>query len=261
MSNPPFGSDWSVQQPSVKEQAKVPGSRFSHGLPNKGDGQMLFLAHVASKLMPAGENGSGGRGAVVSNGSPLFTGGPGSGPDQIRAWLLENDLVDAIIQLPTNMFYGTGISTYVWILDTNKEDHRKGYVQLIDASECWSVPEKGLGDKRREMREVDRDKVLQTYSAFADSDMSKVFTPDDLGFRDVKVTKQARLAVKVTKDAIAEVLEHKQTVDEHADVMRAVTGTSYNDLPNALKTAAKKYGVKMPVTLIDAGPDPCLVDT
>lgn len=252
LSNPPFGSDWSVQQSSVKEQAKVPGSRFSHGLPNKGDGQMLFLAHVASKLMPAGENGSGGRGAVVSNGSPLFTGGPGSGPDQIRAWLLENDLVDAIIQLPTNMFYGTGISTYVWILDTNKEDHRKGYVQLIDASECWSAPDTGLGDKRREMREADRNKVLQTYSAFADSDISKVLTPDDLGFRDVKVTKQARLSVKVTDEATAKVLEHKQAVNEHADVMRAVAGTSYNELPDALKTAAKEHGVKMPATLIDA---------
>lgn len=252
LSNPPFGSDWSVQQSSVKEQAKIPGSRFSHGLPNKGDGQMLFLAHVASKLMPAGENGSGGRGAVVSNGSPLFTGSPGSGPDQIRAWLLENDLVDAIIQLPTNMFYGTGISTYVWILDTNKEDHRKGYVQLIDASECWSVPDKGLGDKRREMREADRDKVLQTYSAFADSDMSKVLTPDDFGFRDVKVTKQARLNVKVTDEAIAEVLEHKQAVNEHADVIRAAAGTSYNDLPDVLKAAAKDHGVKMPATLIDA---------
>lgn len=160
--------------------------------------------------------------------------------------------MDAIIQLPTNMFYGTGISTYVWILDTNKEDHRKGYVQLIDASECWSVPDKGLGDKRREMREVDRDKVLQAYNEFADSEMSKVLTPDDLGFRDVKVTKQARLNVKVTDEAIAEVLEHKQAMGEHADVMRAVAGTSYNELPDVLKAAAKDHGVKMPATLIDA---------
>ena len=230
----------------------MPGSRFSHGLPTKSDGQMLFLAHVAAKLMPAGENGSGGRGAVVSNGSPLFTGSPGSGPDQIRAWLLENDLVDAIIQLPTNMFYGTGISTYVWILDTNKEDHRKGFVQLIDASECWSVPDKGLGDKRREMREADRNKVLQAYSDFADSEMSKVLTADDLGFRDVKVTKQARLGVHVTDEAIAELLAHKQAVDAHADIVRAVADTSYNDLPDALKAAAKERGVKVPATLIDA---------
>lgn len=251
LSNPPFGSDWEVQQKSVKEQAKVPGSRFSHGLPSKDDGQMLFLSHVAAKLMPAGENGSGGRGAVVSNGSPLFTGGPGSGPDQIRAWLLENDLVDAIIQLPTNMFYGTGISTYVWILDTNKEQHRKGFVQLIDASECWSVPDKGLGDKRREMKEADRKQVLREYAAFEDSAMSKVLTPNDLGFRDVKVTKQARLRVEVTPEAVATVLAHRSAVPEHADVLDDVASVAFNDLPEAMKVAAKNRGVKMPAGVID----------
>lgn len=125
-------------------------------------------------------------------------------------------------------------------------------MQLIDASECWSVPDKGLGDKRREMREADRDTVLKTYNEFADSEMSKVLTPDDLGFRDVKVTKQARLGVHVTDDAIAEVLTNKQAVNEHADVMRAVVNASYNDLPDALKAAAKEHGVKMPATLIDA---------
>lgn len=247
LSNPPFGMDWEVQQQSVKQQAKVPGSRFSHGLPSKDDGQMLFLAHVASKLMPAGPNGSGGRGAVVSNGSPLFTGAPESGPDKIRAWLLENDLVDAIIQLPTNMFYGTGISTYVWILDTNKEEHRKGFVQLIDASECWSVPEKGLGEKRREMKEPDRKRVLEEYAAFEDTEISKVLTPADLGFRDVKVTKQKRLRVAVTLEAVARVLEHKYTVSEQANV----ADMRFNDLPEALKAAAKKRGVKILAGIID----------
>ena len=252
LSNPPFGSDWEVQQQSVKEQAKVPGSRFSHGLPSKNDGQMLFLSHVASKLMPAGPNGAGGRGAVVSNGSPLFTGAPESGPDQIRAWLLENDLVDAIIQLPTNMFYGTGISTYVWILDTNKEEHRKGFVQLIDASECWSVPDKGLGEKRREMKGPDRKRVLEEYAGFEDTEISKVLTPADLGFRDVEVTKQKRLRVEVTPEAVAQVLEHKSAVPEHADVLADVADAEFNDLPDALKAAAKKRGVKMLAGMIDA---------
>ena len=252
LSNPPFGTDWEVQQQSVKEQAKVPGSRFSHGLPSKDDGQMLFLAHVASKLMPAGPNGAGGRGAVVSNGSPLFTGAPESGPDKIRAWLLENDLVDAIIQLPTNMFYGTGISTYVWILDTNKEEHRKGFVQLIDASECWSVPDKGLGEKRREMKDPDRKRVLEEYAGFEDTEISKVLTPADLGFRDVKVTKQKRLRVALTPEAVAQVLEHKSAVPEHAEVLADVTDVKFNDLPEALKAAAKKRGVKMLAGMIDA---------
>ena len=251
LSNPPFGTDWEVQQQSVKEQAKAPGSRFSHGLPNKNDGQMLFLAHVASKLMPAGPNGAGGRGAVVSNGSPLFTGAPESGPDKIRAWLLENDLVDAIIQLPTNMFYGTGISTYVWILDTNKEEHRKGFVQLIDASECWSVPDKGLGEKRREMKEPDRKRVLEEYAGFEDTEISKVLTPADLGFRDVEVTKQKRLRVEVTPEAVAQVLEHKSAVPEHAEVLADVADVKFNDLPEALKAAAKKRGVKMLAGIID----------
>ncbi|WP_034974294.1 type I restriction-modification system subunit M [Corynebacterium jeikeium] len=251
LSNPPFGMDWEVQQKSVKEQAKVPGSRFSHGLPNKNDGQMLFLAHVAAKLMPAGPNGSGGRGAVVSNGSPLFTGAPESGPDKIRAWLLENDLVDAIIQLPTNMFYGTGISTYVWILDTNKEEHRKGFVQLIDASECWSVPDKGLGEKRREMKEPDRKRVLKEYAGFEDTEISRVLTPAELGFRDVEVTKQKRLRVEVTPEAVAQVLEHKSAVPEHADVLADVADSEFNDLPEALKAAAKKRGVKMLAGMID----------
>lgn len=251
LSNPPFGTDWEVQQQSVKEQAKVPGSRFSHGLPNKSDGQMLFLSHVASKLMPAGPNGAGGRGAVVSNGSPLFTGAPESGPDKIRAWLLENDLVDAIIQLPTNMFYGTGISTYVWILDTNKEEHRKGFVQLIDASECWSVPDKGLGEKRREMKEPDRKRVLEEYAGFEDTEISKVLTPADLGFRDVEVTKQKRLRVAVTPEAVAQVLEYKSAVPEHAEVLADVADVKFNDLPEALKAAAKKRGVKMLAGMID----------
>ncbi|WP_035011980.1 type I restriction-modification system subunit M [Corynebacterium jeikeium] len=251
LSNPPFGMDWEVQQKSVKEQAKVPGSRFSHGLPSKNDGQMLFLAHVASKLMPAGPNGSGGRGAVVSNGSPLFTGAPESGPDKIRAWLLENDLVDAIIQLPTNMFYGTGISTYVWFLDTNKEEHRKGFVQMIDASECWSVPDKGLGEKRREMKEPDRKRVLEEYAGFKDTEISKVLTPADLGFRDVEITKQKRLRVEVTPEAVAQVMEHKSAVSEHADVLADVADVKFNDLPEALKAAAKKHGVKMLAGLID----------
>lgn len=252
LSNPPFGMDWEVQKSSVEEQAKVPGSRFSHGLPSKDDGQMLFLSHVAAKLMPAGPNGAGGRGAVVSNGSPLFTGGPESGPDLIRAWLLESDLVDAIIQLPTNMFYGTGISTYVWILDTNKEDHRKGFVQLIDASACWSVPDKGLGEKRREMKEADRQRVLQEYAAFENTEISKIVTPADLGFRDVKVTRQARLRVEVTPEAVAQVLEHKSAVPEHADVLNDVAGVKFNDLPEALKVAAKNRGVKMYAGIIDS---------
>ncbi len=187
LSNPPFGSDWSTDQKSVKEQAKSTGSRFSHGLPATSDGQMLFLCHVASKLTPARSGTQGGRAAVVSNGSPLFNGGPGSGPDKIRAWLLTSGMVDAIIALPTNMFYGTGIATYVWILDTNKEPRRSGKIQLIDATNLWHPMAKAMGEKRREMTQDDRDDVTKAYTDFVESDISKILTAEDLGYRDVPV--------------------------------------------------------------------------
>lgn len=252
LSNPPFGVDWESEQSSVKEQAKVPGSRFSHGMPSKDDGQMLFLAHVASKLMPAGDNGSGGRGAVVSNGSPLFTGGPGSGPNSIRQWLLTSDLVDVVIQLPTEMFYGTGISTYIWILDTNKEEHRKGFVQLIDASKLSEPMARGMGFKRYELSEANRQTILEEYEGFSNTELSKVLTPDELGFRDIKVSKQARLRIEITSEVIDAALKVKNSVPEHADIISELGDCAFNDVPEAMKVAAARRGVKMPVGVIDA---------
>ena len=158
LSNPPFGVDWSADQESVREQSKTPGSRFNHGLPSTTDGQMLFLAHCASKLSAAQPDGQGGRAAVVSNASPLFT--SDKGPNAIRQWLLEEDLIDAIIALPTSMFYGTGIGTYVWILDTNKSPERKGRIQLIDGSGEWESMRKPMGEKRRELSKNNRDVLL-----------------------------------------------------------------------------------------------------
>jgi type I restriction enzyme M protein len=251
LSNPPFGSDWSTDYNAVAEQAKMPGSRFSHGLPAKSDGQMLFLAHCASKMRPAGSGGAGGRAAVVSNGSPLFTGSPGSGPDQIRAWLLTSDLVDAIIALPTSIFYGTGIATYVWVLDTNKEPRRKGKIQLIDGTSCWSPMQKGMGEKRREMSEHDRNVVLAQYEAFEETDISKIVTADDLGYRDVPVNRQRRLAIAVTDVAVAQTLDHKDATPDHEALVRALGG-AWNGLPAAIKAKAKEQGIRVSPGLIDA---------
>lgn len=190
LSNPPFGKDWSADQKAVREQAKMPGSRFSHGLPSTSDGQMLFLVHCASKLSPAEKNGQGGRAAVVSNASPLFT--SDKGPNAIRQWLLEEDLIDAMVALPADIFYGTGIPTYVWILDAKKDSERKGKIQLIDGSGQWETMRKPMGDKRREMRKANRNVVLEAYKAFeyADPAISRVMTPEDFMFRDVPVYKQ-----------------------------------------------------------------------
>ena len=131
---------------------------------------------------------------MVSNASPLFT--SDKGPNAIRQWLFDEDLIDAIIALPTSMFYGTGIATYVWILDRNKSTERRGKIQLIDGSDQWTLLRRPMGEKRREMREVNRDPVLEAYRAFeqANPEISRVMTPDDFKFRDVPVYKQARLA-------------------------------------------------------------------
>jgi type I restriction enzyme M protein len=182
MSNPPYGVDWKASQESVKKEALAQNSRFSHGLPAIGDGQMLFLCHLASKMRSAHDGG--GRAGIVLNGSPLFNGAAESGPSQIRQWLLESDLLEAIIALPTNMFFNTGIATYVWILDNTKRPERQGKVQLIDATSFWTKMRKSLGSKNRELDEKARDRILTLYDAFddADPDHSKVFTANDFGY-------------------------------------------------------------------------------
>lgn len=252
LSNPPFGTDWSADEKSVRDQAKVPGSRFSHGLPSTTDGQMLFLAHCASKLSPASKNGQGGRAAVVSNASPLFT--ADKGPSAIRQWLLEEDLIDAIVALPADMFYGTGIATYVWFLDTNKPEERRGKVQLIDGSGQWSLLRRPMGEKRREIERQHRETIVEAYQAFdqADPMISRVMTPEDFMFRDVPVFKQARLAARFRDDAVDTLRGRKDFTDGHIEVLRQLDGTPWNDLPQNFATAAKAAGLKSPVGLVDA---------
>lgn len=252
LSNPPFGIDWEVEENSVREQSKTPGTRFSHGLPSISDGQMLFLAHCAAKLTPAGHGGQGGRAAVVSNAAPLFN--SDKGPTAIRQWLLDEDLIDAIIALPPSMFYGTGIPTYVWILDTNKDLERQGKIQLIDGSNQWTLLRRPMGEKRREMRAGDRDPVLEAYRAFelADPEISRVLTPDDFKFQDVPVFMQARLVARFSADAVDSLRRRGDFNDEHVDVLRALHNTSWNDLPTSFPQRAKAAGLKAPLGLIDA---------
>lgn len=252
LSNRPFGKDWSADQKSVREQAKVPGSRFSHGLPSTTDGQMLFLAHCASKLSPADKNGQGGRAAVVSNASPLFA--SDKGPNAIRQWLLEEDLIDVIVALPNSMFYGTGIGTYVWILDRNKDPERKGKIQLIDGSGQWRSMRKPMGEKRREMSKNNRDVVLEAYKAFehADPTISRVMTPEDFMFRDVPVYKQARFATRFSDAAVETLRARRDFTDGHLAVLKELDGTSWNDLPKVFPEAARAAGLTAPLGLVDA---------
>lgn len=248
LANPPYGSDWKKVSDKVEKEAQVPGSRFSHGLPSVVDGQMLFLSHIAHKLTPAAGQTSGGRGAVVMNGSPLFIGDPGSGPDRIRAWLLEN-MVDAIIALPEQMFFNTGIATYIWILDKNKEPHRQGKIQLIDATNNWTQSKKSMGYKRRDLTEDDRKRILDTYEAFENSDTSYICTYTDLGFFDITVKRQLRFKIEITEDTVAAALDHQDITEDYRPVIEALEGTDFNDVWAALKRELKKHKLKNTVSI------------
>lgn len=186
LSNPPYGVDWKAASDLVKAEAvSMSKGRFGHGLPPVSDGQMLFLTHLAHKMRPLSDGG--GRAGIVLNASPLFNGVAGSGPSEIRRWLLESDLVDAIVALPTNMFFNTGIATYIWLLDSTKPDERKGKVQLIDATGFWTKLRKNLGAKGREVGEDDRSRIVELYDRFAETEHSKIFKTNEFGYWTVTV--------------------------------------------------------------------------
>ena len=179
LSNPPFGVEWKKVEKEVRKEHESEGfnGRFGPGLPRVSDGSLLFLMHLISKMRPAQDGGS--RFGIVLNGSPLFTGGAGSGESEIRRYVLENDLVEAIIGLPTDMFYNTGISTYVWIVSNRKPAHRKGKVQLIDASSFWRKMRKSLGSKRKELGEEDIATITKLFGGFTEAQLATVFDAEE----------------------------------------------------------------------------------
>lgn len=192
LSNPPFGVEWKKVEKEIRREHEQQGfnGRFGPGLPRVSDGSMLFLLHLISKMRPASEGGS--RFGIVLNGSPLFTGGAGSGESEIRRYVLENDLVEAIIGLPTDMFYNTGISTYVWIVSNRKPEVRKGKVQLIDASGMWQKMRKSLGSKRKEISDAQIDEITRLFGNFAEAEVeskpiSKIFENKDFGYFSITV--------------------------------------------------------------------------
>ncbi|THK37648.1 SAM-dependent DNA methyltransferase [Ensifer sp. MPMI2T] len=182
LSNPPFGVEWKKVEKEIRAEHEQKGfkGRFGPGLPRVSDGSLLFLLHLISKMRPAVDGGS--RFAIVLNGSPLFTGGAGSGESEIRRYVLENDLLEAIVALPTDMFYNTGIATYVWVLSNRKPDHRKGKVQLIDASSFWQKMRKSLGSKRKEMGNPDIGSVTRLFGSFSEAQIATVL---DAGGKEI----------------------------------------------------------------------------
>ena len=197
LSNPPFGVEWKKVEKEVRKEHESQGynGRFGPGLPRVSDGSMLFLLHLLSKMRPATEGGS--RFGIVLNGSPLFTGGAGSGESEIRRYVLENDLCEAIVGLPTDMFYNTGISTYVWIISNRKPEARKGKVQLIDASGMWQKMRKSLGSKRKELSDAHIERITRLFGDFAEAEqdgipISRIFDNEAFGYHAITVERPLR---------------------------------------------------------------------
>jgi type I restriction enzyme M protein len=208
LANPPYGKEWKKDQEAVeKEAAKGDNGRFGAGTPRISDGQLLFLQHMLSHM--AQPEDGGGRVAIVMNGSPLFTGDAGSGESEIRRWVLENDWLEAIVALPEQLFYNTGIATYIWVLSNKKEEKRRGKVQLIDATSFWAAMRKSLGDKRREIRDEHIAQIRKLYVDFAESKVSKIFDSTDFGYRKITVERPLRLNFQVTEERLARL--HEQT--------------------------------------------------
>ncbi|MFV8384308.1 HsdM family class I SAM-dependent methyltransferase, partial [Vibrio parahaemolyticus] len=236
LSNPPFGVDWKKIQKSIVDEHNEKGfeGRFGAGLPRVSDGSLLFLMHLISKMRPLTvedkAKGTASRIGIILNGSPLFTGGAGSGESEIRRYILEHDLLEAIIALPTDMFYNTGIATYIWILSNNKAPNRKGKVQLINASKerpknggrgrsgggestdeiehvFYAAMRKSLGSKRRELTEDGIETIVKTYGQFVENEFSKIFDYQEFGYRRITVERPLKLAIYPKDETRLEALQ------------------------------------------------------
>ena len=200
LANPPFGVDWKAEQKVINRRPNFRG--YSGKLPRVNDGALLFLIHMISKFQPyqkGKRDKPGSRVAIVFNGSPLFTGGAGSGESEIRRWIIEHDWLEAIIALPEQMFYNTGIGTYVWVVSNRKNNHRRGKIQLIDARDRWTPMERSLGNKRRLLDEETINTVTREHGAFKPSETSKLFDNADFGYRRITVQRPLRLKFQMTQ--------------------------------------------------------------
>lgn len=265
LSNPPFGVEWKTQQKKVTEEHQQRGhaGRFGPGLPRVSDGSLLFLLHLIKKMRPVrSPKDKGSRLAIVLNGSPLFTGGAGSGESNIRQWIIENDLLDAIVALPTDMFYNTGISTYIWILDNKKTEERLGKVQLINGADMFGKMQKSLGSKRKMLRQDDIKTICQLYDEFRNDDgtdepaLSKVFDNSDFGYRTITVERPLQLSFHIHEETIEQVLAARpiaslapEDQDRVRDAITEFVGRSWSNrdkFVTDLKSALKDAGLVKP---------------
>jgi type I restriction enzyme M protein len=195
ITNPPFGVSWKSEEEFVVNESNNPQGRFSVGTPRTSDGSLLFLQHMISKMESKGS-----RIGVVFNGSPLFTGDSGSGESEIRKWVIENDWLETVVQLPDSLFFNTGITTYIWIVNNKKKPNRKGKIQLIDGSDLFKPMKKSLGSKRKEVSDEHRDFILKTYTNFEESEISKIFLNQFFGFTKITIEQPLKVNGEIVKD-------------------------------------------------------------
>ena len=256
LSNPPYGKTWKLDENAIVDNRGKKGSgensenikdpRFQVGLPTISDGQLLFLMNMVSKMKHNTELGS--RIATVHNGSALFTGDAGGGESEIRKHIIENDWLDCIIALPKNIFYNTGIPTYVWIVNNRKPAHRKGKVQLINALELYVKLRKNLGDKNCEMKAEHIDQITQLYLDFKESDISKIYPNEYFGYNKITVERPLRLSAKFTKEAI-ETLRFDKNIAEEMKWAYAKFGDDVYTKLKDLKPEIEKHLVKHEIKL------------
>ena len=261
IANPPYGKNWDMDKKDVTaEHAEGERGRFAAGLPRSSDGQMLFMLSLLSKMRSVAKGGS--RVAVVMNGSPLFTGDANGGESEIRRHIFENDLLETLVAVPEQIFYNTGIATYIWILTNRKPEHRKGKVQLIDASGegFWKPMRKSLGDKRREMDEGHISKVLEAYHAFEeDTDVSKIYPNEYFGYRKVTVDRPLQINLQTNAERMAQLELEKQFTKLDAEdqtryknLLASLPSKLYmsrNEFETDLMAQAKASGLKIAAPL------------
>ena len=234
LANPPFGVEWKMVADTVKAEKAAQGfaGRFGAGLPRINDGSFLFLQHMISKMKSSSEGGA--RLAIVFNGSPLFTGGAGSGESEIRRWIIENDMLEAVVALPDQLFYNTGISTYFWVVTNRKAPRRRGKVQLLDARDIFTKTRKSLGQKRKELSTEQIDEIARLYGAFEEGSLVKIFPNEAFGFLRITVERPLRLRWEITDDTLLAVESLKAVAkldssqrDALLDALRERLGSTY----------------------------------
>jgi len=239
ISNPPYGVEWKQDREAVEREAERGfAGRFGAGLPRISDGQFLFIQHAISKFRSQSEGGS--NAAIITNGSPLFTGDAGSGESEIRRWILENDFLEAIVALPEQLFFNTGIATYVWIFSNRKDAERKGKVQLVDARKIRTQLRRNLGDKRYEMSEANIKEVLNLYSQFKKSERSKIFPTTEFAYREITIHRPLRLKFKITNESLARLKEQKDFMNDRPSKKKGEKGEEENRAWQELRTAIYK---------------------